>query len=444
VLRFMVCAICVVASSLAQAQMPAQGVIECESFVRRGSDEDQSMARAPDGAMWHVDVARNELVRVTRTQTSTAFKPNDPASGTINSVAIGKDGKIWYLKSEKVRLGWINANGSAGRELTLNPPDGYGGDAGSARGLRAAPNGELWFYDPLRMYVARVDAAGVVKFFQGPAGSTMFMPTGVAPAPDGTVWISVAIQNAVYRLNPANGQFQRFAMQKPDSMPTQVAVDQDSAVWVLHQGHTHGTRVSAKGEITTFDLGREVPEDLLPDGKGGLWFTLPRTGMLGYRAADASVLRSKCGVSPRTLAFTDDGKLWITGLGSMLIAKTSVTGGVNKVRDVKPDDFEQRARDSRGTVIVQFTSFDRNCTYCIDANGRFESLAAQVATPGVELWRVRFEPWHSMNNHPMRIRMGLPGLPHYWRLDNVERTAVVNGDATVPHLKSELKLQTAQ
>jgi virginiamycin B lyase len=116
--------------------------------------------------------------------------------------------------------------------------------------------------------------AAEMTFYQLPAGA---YPHDVAPAPDGTVWISGQRQGFAGRFDPKTGHLEKIAL-GPGAAPHGVIVGPDGNAWLTEGGQNAIARVDAKTkEVRLFPLPREFPNanlnTLVFDNKGTVWYT---------------------------------------------------------------------------------------------------------------------------------------------------------------------------
>ncbi len=72
-----------------------------------------------------------------------------------------------------------------------------------------------------------------------------------------------------------------------------------------------------------------------------------------------------------------------------------------------------KVASSKGVVVVQLTSFDTTCTFCMRANPVFEELARANVDPNVSFLRVDYLPWTGVGSDPFARSVGNTGLPVY-------------------------------
>jgi hypothetical protein len=88
-----------------------------------------------------------------------------------------------------------------------------------------------------------------------------------------------------------------------------------------------------------------------------------------------------------------------------LLCTTALAAKVNELQPAEVDAFLSRP----GYVVVQLTSPDRGCTYCIGADRTFDQAAAASSAPDTVFARVQWPVWHKAPD--MGARIGSGGLP---------------------------------
>src|SRR5262245_36241442 len=117
-------------------------------------------------------------------------------------------------------------------------------------------------------------SAGQVTFYQLPQGS---YPHDVAPAPDGSVWISGQHQGFAGRFDPKSGTLEKIPLGS-GAAPHGVIIGPDGNAWLTEGGQNAIARVDAKTRaVTLFPLPKEFANANLNtavfDKAGLVWFT---------------------------------------------------------------------------------------------------------------------------------------------------------------------------
>ncbi|WP_457417794.1 thioredoxin domain-containing protein [Roseateles sp. P5_E7] len=102
------------------------------------------------------------------------------------------------------------------------------------------------------------------------------------------------------------------------------------------------------------------------------------------------------------------------GRNSAAAAPPAAAASSPGVQSVTPAALSAWVRDSKGWVVVQLSSYDPNCGYCVRSNPAFNALAAAEAPNGVAFARVAFQPWTSVSQNDFVTQFGVSGLPSYF------------------------------
>ena len=84
------------------------------------------------------------------------------------------------------------------------------------------------------------------------------------------------------------------------------------------------------------------------------------------------------------------------------------------IQSVAPAEIGAWVRQSKGWVVVQLSSYDPGCGFCVRANPAFNSLAAAEAADGLRFARVAFQPWKTMGQNDFIRQFGVSGIPAYF------------------------------
>ncbi|HEX6006072.1 MAG TPA: hypothetical protein VFZ14_18925 [Burkholderiales bacterium] len=188
-----------------------------------------------------------------------------------------------------------------------------------------------------------------------------------APAPDGSIYISVMSGNKVARFDPQTQQFREWEL-PPGHRPHGVLVDKQGIVWTTGNGNgTIGRLDPATGKVTEFktpsggggphtlvmtDDGSTIwftmqsgdkvasldtrtgaireyktsggPYGLALDKAGNVWFCRmgdDKLGRLDPKSGNMSEIATGSGSRPRRIATAPDGMLWVTLYGNGKLAK---------------------------------------------------------------------------------------------------------------------------
>ncbi len=221
-----------------------------------------------------------------------------PVAATLSPVAVANNGDVFVGTEDQVyRLRkaagvWSSllvAGNGAPCGSTTDACAGADGDPATAvslfkpRGLAVAPDGSLLMAETAGAWVRRVDQGGRIHRFAGTgqkgasgdggpaAGATLAGPTGVASAPDGSVFVADFFGSRLRKISPVGtigtvagdgtyeGRVERGPAQGPVFVgPTSVAIDSKGYVYVLDVGLDAIVRVAPSIDTVLGPVGDRV------------------------------------------------------------------------------------------------------------------------------------------------------------------------------------------
>lgn len=84
------------------------------------------------------------------------------------------------------------------------------------------------------------------------------------------------------------------------------------------------------------------------------------------------------------------------------------------IESVAPAELSAWVRQSKGWVVVQLSSHDPGCGFCVRSNPAFNALAAAQADAGTRFARVAFQPWRTVGDNDFVRQFGVGGIPAYF------------------------------
>ncbi len=84
------------------------------------------------------------------------------------------------------------------------------------------------------------------------------------------------------------------------------------------------------------------------------------------------------------------------------------------VESVAPAALSTWVRQSKGWVVVQLSSHDPGCGFCVRANPAFNALAAAHGPSGMRFAQVAFQPWKAVGQNDFAREYGVGGIPAYF------------------------------
>ncbi len=157
-------------------------------------------------------------------------------------------------------------------------------------------------------------ASGARRFVEFPMQQPRDTPTAIAVAPDGTIWFTIDLADAIGRVR--EGQLERLPMARQNVEPLGLAVAPDGSVWYTDNGARAVSHMTPSGEVTSFPLETPIVRlgrlAVAPDGAA--WFA-EVTRYSVTRLKDGQLTRHEF-TSPRGdpygVAVAADGTVWAT------------------------------------------------------------------------------------------------------------------------------------
>jgi virginiamycin B lyase len=262
-------------------------------------------------------------------------------------------------------------------------------DAGTAPA--AAPRRRR--LSPLALGAALLAAVGAAYWLYGAWVARGFVeyrmpdrtdiPTAVAVAPDGTVWLTIEFSDAIGVLR--NGRIEKIRKGHQSFEPLGLAIDARGAAWYTDGPQRTVARVAPEGTITAFTLSTPVAKlarlAVAPDG--AVWFA-EETAFSLTRLKDGVFTRHEVGslaAAPFGVAVGSDGTVWGTLPRANRLVRLPPGGPPTELdvptRGSQPGDV---AVDARGAVWFLEMRANKIGRY---AEGRFSEFPVPRASPGL-------------------------------------------------------------
>jgi virginiamycin B lyase len=428
------------------AQQPAY---LCEGFAAP-TGPPAPMVTTKEGVVWYAATDANRLVRIEKDRSTTPVVPVDGATAHLSGLAAGADGSIWYSKTPSSRIGRIPADGSEGVEFALPAAHSF------PSRIAASADGRIWYADPVLNQVGYITLDGNVISYQAPSiRGAPVSPQGIAVAGDNSVWVTSVGHNAIYRVDPASGDFKRFDIATPNAQPNDIALGADGNLWFTMPAVSKIGRITPRGQITEFASGLIGLQYVAAGPDGATWYS-SRQGIGRIDPGSGRVDTYPCaGFGAMTTG--PDGHLWVLGDSHVYVVKARSEGTAARVtaraqipaalpsnslgariETVSADGVAALIAASPGRVVVQYSSRDPGCGYCVRNNSRYEDLAA-MSNPNIKFLRVFYAPWTSAGSSGEASRVKLLGLPTIIVFQNGKEISRCE-DAPPAEMKSKLGL----
>src|SRR3954451_4006724 len=237
----------------------------------------------------------------------------------IDALIAGPDGGAWVrvARAHDVALGRAFPDG---RFLSVRS------EALPNLGSALGPDREAWFPSGVHSF-ARMDAAGRVTTvaFDGPA-----LDFELAAGPDATLW-ALTTDDSIAHVTPQGAATftpTQFPACGERPMPTTMAHASDGAVWVADPVCDRLVRISPAGAWSSIALPRVSPDALAADASGGMWFAGHES--VGHVDASGHVRRVPLAGGASGVTVTPDGSAWFA-LGSCRLGRITAGGPLTSV-----------------------------------------------------------------------------------------------------------------
>jgi len=181
---------------------------------------------AGDGSLWIADPLGSSLIR------------HDPVTGRSASVRLPSgSGPVALAVSQDMRVVWV-ASGRLGAVFKVNtanlhaPVERFGTGGAVPTALATAPDGSVWVAAHDADTVLALSPTGATRV-EAAVGDRCDGPTGIVAVKD-AIWVSCSISSNVIRLDPRDGSFVSTLAVTGDPGP--MTVDGTGAVWVAVRG----------------------------------------------------------------------------------------------------------------------------------------------------------------------------------------------------------------
>ena len=201
--------------------------------------------------------------------------------------------------------------------------------------------------------------AAEMTFYQLPSGA---YPHDVAPAPDGSVWISGQRQGFAGRFDPKTGQLEKIPLGDV-AAPHGVIIGPDGNAWFTEGGQNAIARVDTKTKAVTLfplpkDFARANLNTLVFDKRGIVWYTGQNGvhGRVDPATGKVDAWASPKGRGPYGITLTPAGEIWYASLAGDHIARVDTASGEPTVIEPPRKGVGPRRiwSDSKGMLWVSF------------------------------------------------------------------------------------------
>jgi len=264
------------------------------------------------------------------------------ANSQPRHIAAGSDGNTWFTESNinAAKIGRIDAGGNV-TEFVLPNQSAQPDD------IVSGPDGALWFTGPSGFpdfFIGRITTDG--KEITGfappcdPAGGCSIVPGGIASGPDGNIWFTEDVRNAIVRLTPA-GVFTFFTIPTQSANPQGITRGPDNALWFAEQNANKIGRIDTIGNIVEFGGLTGSPSRITLGPDGNLWFTELFDSKIGSITVNGLVseFQTTAQSQPSDIVAGPDGNLWFTKFNTEFLSQITPAGVVTDVVKARGGPF---------------------------------------------------------------------------------------------------------
>jgi virginiamycin B lyase len=310
---------------VAVAAAPASAVTKTvtEFTIKTANNQPGDMAVGTDGNVWFVDQNTSKIAKISKTGVITGYLTHT-ANAKPTGITLGSDGAMWFTEAAANKIGRIS--GPPATDYTIPTP------ASSPRGITLGTDGDLYFTEYSAHTINKIDPSThtVSLVATLPAGSG---PTHIASGPDGNLWVTETLTNAVARVT-LGGVVTQVPL-TPNSAPSRIVAGPLNSLWVAEPGTNQIAQIATAGTVTQQisvpgkPTGIAVGADgTLPDNN--LWVTEPGANKIA-RVTTAGVVTQysipTSGSSPGGIALGTDGNLWFSENAGNKIGRLTDTPG---------------------------------------------------------------------------------------------------------------------
>ena len=304
---------------------PAGTITEFSSGISGGVED---MTAGPDGNLWFAD-GGGGIGRITPAGTVNEFSSGIKTHSSPLGIAAGPDGNLWFTEfgcaicgpMVPAAIGRITPTGTVTEFST-------GITAGSSlQGIAAGPDGNLWFteYDGNR--IGRITPTGAVNEFSTGITANSF-PIDITAGPDGNLWFTEFSGNRIGRITPTGTVTEFSTGISTGSSPRNITAGPDGNLWFTEINGDRIARITTAGTVTEFNAGitaNSAPTGITTGPDGNLWFAEARD-RIGRTAPPPTVTA----VSPNSGSAAGGTTITVSGTGFSTVAgaTTLQAGGV--------------------------------------------------------------------------------------------------------------------
>jgi virginiamycin B lyase len=123
------------------------------------------IVRGPDDNMWFTEPKTSKIAKLSTSSLSITEYPTLNTNSYPYAITAGQDGALWFTESHPLRIGRITTGGAVSEYTDPTDPTNTDGEVfQSGEDIAPAPDGSLWITVANSLTQAPLPTNGVVKF----------------------------------------------------------------------------------------------------------------------------------------------------------------------------------------------------------------------------------------------------------------------------------------
>lgn len=347
-----------------------------------GASTVDGIALGPDGNLWFTDSEANQVGRVTSAGAVTRF----PLAGEPTSITAGPGGALWITRDNANDVVKLSTAGTIVGNFPIS--------GAYPLGITAGPDGNLWFTEFSTPKVVRMTPTGTLTEVAEPG-----QPTALVGGPDGNMWVAGGYDDDIVKYPIGLGSAPTAFPVRDDTRPGDITSGPDGRLWFAEWNSPTVGAITTAGMVSEYPLaGRLGTSSIANGGDGALWVS-------SYDAADHSFieridtsgrvtasLQLPNGSSADQLSPGPAGTVWYTDGGADRIGRITPVPDVVTPPPVTPGDarpvlklgkLAKRARlgGKRGGRLTLSVKCNETCD--LTARAKLRTKGSMVAARSV-------------------------------------------------------------